>query len=381
MQIVAQRGGHGRSDLPEPPFVGREHELRVLKDLVGAGEPAAQLVSITGPGGIGKSRLAWELLKYIDGIAGDIYWHRGRSPSYGDGIAFWALGEMVRRRAGLAEDDTAETTRDRIRATVVEFVPEDEDRRWVEPALLTLLGVEPPPAGGRDVLFAGWRIFFERIAEHGPTILLFEDLQWADAGLLDFIEHLLEWSRRRPDPRGDPRPARAVRPSARLGERNAPPHPHRARAAGRTRDAPAPDRVRAGTARATPGRDRRPRRRDAAVRRRDSCASLVADGRIALVDGVYRLTGELGRAVGPGHAPEPDRVAGSTPSMRADRSLVADAAVLGQVFTVGGLAAVSGLRSDDARAAPPDRSFATSCSTSRWTRGSPERGQYRFVQA
>jgi class 3 adenylate cyclase len=97
LRIVAQRGGHGRSDLPEPPFVGRDDELRLLKDLVTATgrDRRTRLVSITGPGGIGKSRLAWELEKYIDGITETVYWHRGRSPAYGDGITFWALGEMI----------------------------------------------------------------------------------------------------------------------------------------------------------------------------------------------------------------------------------------------------------------------------------------------
>ncbi len=197
LRVVAQRGGHGRSDMPEPPFVGRDEEFRLLKDALAAvgRERRARLVSISGPGGIGKSRLAWELEKYIDGILENVYWHRGRSPAYGEGITFWALGEMVRRRAGLAETDDEATTRQRIAATVAEYVPGADDQRWVEPALLTLLGLEPPPPGGRDMLFAAWRIFFERIAERGPTILLFEDLQWADSGLLDFIDKLLEWSK------------------------------------------------------------------------------------------------------------------------------------------------------------------------------------------
>jgi class 3 adenylate cyclase len=107
LRVVAQRGGHGRSDMPEPPFVGRDEEFRLLRDLLGATgrDRRARLVSITGPGGIGKSRLAWELEKYIDGVVETVFWHRGRSPAYGDGITFWALGEMVRRRAGLAESD------------------------------------------------------------------------------------------------------------------------------------------------------------------------------------------------------------------------------------------------------------------------------------
>jgi tetratricopeptide (TPR) repeat protein len=110
-------------------------------------------------------------------------------------VTFWALGEMVRKRAGLAETDDEETTRARIRETVAEYVPEQEDRDWVEPALLTLLGLEPAPAGGRDVLFSAWRIFFERIAAKGTTVMLFEDLQWADGGQLDFIDHVMEWSK------------------------------------------------------------------------------------------------------------------------------------------------------------------------------------------
>jgi len=100
LRVVAQRGGQGRGDALEPPFVGRDDELRLLKDALHATgrERRVRLVSISGPAGIGKSRLAWELEKYIDGVVEDIYWHRGRSPSYGEGIAFWALGEMVRRR-------------------------------------------------------------------------------------------------------------------------------------------------------------------------------------------------------------------------------------------------------------------------------------------
>ena len=117
-------------------------------------------------------------------------------PAYGEGITFWALGEMVRRRAGLAEGDDEATTRERISATRRRVRHRrDDERRWVEPALLTLLGLEPAPAGGRDVLFAAWRIFFERIAAQGTTVLVFEDLQWADSGLLDFIDHLLDWSK------------------------------------------------------------------------------------------------------------------------------------------------------------------------------------------
>ena len=197
LRVVAARGGQGRADTLEPPFVGRDEELRQLKEVLHAvgREKRVRLVSITGPGGIGKSRLVWELEKYIDGVTEDIYWHRGRSPSYGEGVTFWALGEMVRRRAELTEDDDEATTRQRIEATLAEHVPDASERERIGPALLALLGVDEGAGGGRDSLFPAWRLLFERIAERGTTVLVFEDLQWADSGLLDFIDHLLDWSR------------------------------------------------------------------------------------------------------------------------------------------------------------------------------------------
>src|SRR3990172_8004623 len=103
VRVVAQRGGRGRTEGLEPPFTGRHEELRLLKDQLHATgrERRGRMVSIVGEAGIGKSRLAWELLKYIDGVSETVYWHQGRSPAYGDGIAFWSIGEMVRGRAGI----------------------------------------------------------------------------------------------------------------------------------------------------------------------------------------------------------------------------------------------------------------------------------------
>jgi len=150
-------------------------------------------VSVIGPAGIGKSRLAWEFLKYVDGLLERVWWHDGRSPAYGDGISFWALGEMVRGRARLQETDDEATTRAGIRTMLAEHVPDEAERAWIEPALLSLLGVES--GAGSEQLFGAWRTFFERLAESGPVVMVFEDLHFADPGLLDFIDHLQEWSR------------------------------------------------------------------------------------------------------------------------------------------------------------------------------------------
>ena len=380
LRVVAQRGGEGRSDFPEPPFVGRDEELRLLKDLVASTgrDRRPRLVSITGPGGIGKSRLAWELEKYMDGISETIYWHRGRSPAYGDGITFWALGEMVRRRAGLAQADDEVATRARIKSTVAEYVPIDDDRAWVEPALLTLLGLEPAPAGGRDVLFAAWRIFFERIADRATTILLFEDLQWADSGLLDFIEHLLEWAKnvpiivvtlarpelfdRRPDWGAATRNLTklAIEPLSdgamrELLDSFVPGLPEAA--------------IRAILARA----DGMPLYAVETVR------ALVADGRLARDGAAYRPVGELGELSVPDTLRSliASRLDALDP---VDRGLVADASVLGQSFGLAGLSAVSG---QTAEALEPRLKALVrrELFDVEMDPRSPERGQYRFIQS
>src|SRR5579862_341157 len=200
LRVVAQRKGVGRSDRLEPPFVGRQADLRIIVDHLHATsrERKARLVSVTGVPGIGKSRLAWEFLKYVDGLADTVYWHHGRSPAYGEGVSFWALGEMVRERARIAEGEDVRSSRAKLAAALEEFVADAEERRWMEPRLLHLLGQAEAPPGDRQELFAAWRTFFERVAEHGTTVMIFEDLQWADSGLLDYIESTIEWSRQHP---------------------------------------------------------------------------------------------------------------------------------------------------------------------------------------
>ena len=198
--VVALRRGSGRREVLEPPFIGRDDELRLLKELFHATERErkARLVSIVGQAGIGKSRLGWEFEKYIDGVVDQVWWHAGRSPAYGDGISYWALAEMVRGRAGIAETDNVEVARGLLRETVAEWVTDEAERRWIEPRLGALLALEPMPPGSRDELFAAWRTFFARIAERGSTVLRFEDIQWADEGMLDFVEDLLDATRSLP---------------------------------------------------------------------------------------------------------------------------------------------------------------------------------------
>jgi class 3 adenylate cyclase/tetratricopeptide (TPR) repeat protein len=199
-RVVGTRRGALRARGLEAPFVGRDREMRLVKELfhASAEEGRAHLVSVIGVAGVGKTRLSWEFERYVDGLADDFWWHRGRCLAYGEGVAYWALAEMVRSRAGMVEAEEPEAAAAKLRATVEEHIPERNEREWVEPRLAHLLGLEERSARDQTDLFAAWRLFFERLADQGPVVMIFEDLQWADTGLLDFIEYLLEWSRDHP---------------------------------------------------------------------------------------------------------------------------------------------------------------------------------------
>ena len=199
-RVVSGLRGSLKSQGLEAPFVGRDRELRQIKDLFHgcADEKKAHLVSVTGIAGIGKSRLAWEFYKYFDGIAETVYWHRGRCLSYGEGVTYWALADMVRMRCRISEDEEPASAQAKLHATLEEHILDREERDFLETRLAHLLGLAEHQARDQQDLFAAWRLFFERLAESYPTVLAFEDMQWADASLLDFVEYLLDWSRSHP---------------------------------------------------------------------------------------------------------------------------------------------------------------------------------------
>lgn len=182
------------------PFVGRDRELRELEDLMGRviEDRHGRLVSVTGIAGIGKSRLIEELGSWVDALDAPIAWHDGRSPAYGEGVAFAPLAEMVRRRIRVDEGSPPEIARRQLRAAVDEFAADAAERRWLEPRMATLLDRDEIAAFDRDELFAAWRLFFERVADRMPVVLVFEDFQWADPGLVAFVGYLASWTRERP---------------------------------------------------------------------------------------------------------------------------------------------------------------------------------------
>ena len=197
LRVVAGRRGAQKSTGLEPPFVGRDRELRLVKQLFhsSAEERRAHLVSVIGVAGIGKSRLAWEFEKYVDGLLDSFLWHRGRCLAYGEGVTYWALAEMVRMRARIVEGEDQASAITKLHDVIAQYVHDPEERDWVEPRLAHLLGIEERTARDPEDLFSAWRLFFERMTENSPVVLVFEDMQWADRSLVDFVDYLMNWSK------------------------------------------------------------------------------------------------------------------------------------------------------------------------------------------
>ena len=379
LRVTAGRAGAQRSKGLEPPFVGRDRELRLVKDLfhASAEEEKAQLVSVIGIAGIGKSRLSWEFEKYADGLAGELWWHRGRCLSYGEGVAYWALAEIVRMRCDIADDEDAESAARKLSATIAEHIPDAKEQRWVEPRLAHLLGLDEGAAGDQENLFSAWRILFERLSEENPVVLVFEDMQWADAGLVEFIEYLLEWSRNHPIfVLALARPEVIDRwPSWGAGKRNFASiylEPLSAEAMGELLSG------------LVPGLSEEIRTR---IFERAEGVPLYAveTVRMLLDRGLLAREGNVYRPTGPVETLEvPDTlhalVAARLDSLTTDeRRLAQDASVLGKTFTIAGLTAVTGLRAAEVEPLLTSLQRKEIIAIQADPR-SPERGQYSFVQ-
>ncbi len=161
-------------------------------------ERTLQLLTLVGVPGIGKSRLVWELARTVDEDAERIvFWRQGRSLPYGEGIAFWAWPRWSRHRLASSRRTRPRSLRGSFWRRVADFVTDPTEANWVETHLRRLVGVAVEDDGGgdrRDEAFAAWRRFFEALAERRPTVLVFEDLHWADDNLLDFVDYLVDWA-------------------------------------------------------------------------------------------------------------------------------------------------------------------------------------------
>jgi class 3 adenylate cyclase/tetratricopeptide (TPR) repeat protein len=382
VRVLSGVGGVQRVDGLEAQLVGRDAELRTVKDLfhATAERRVPRLVLVSGPAGVGKSRLGWEFEKYIDGLAETVWWHRGRCLSYGEGVAFWALAEIVRQRMGIAEEDPADTAAAKLAAGLDRFVPDAGERAYTGVRLGRLLGVEFAGDGGapfsREELFAGWRLFFERLAADQPVLLLVEDAQHADAGLLDFLGHLIDWARNLPI-------YLLVFARPELGEIRAGfgAGPNRVTLTLDPLDPASMDKLVDALVPGMPAAAR------AAVTGQaqgiplfavETVRSLIDRDIVQPVEGVYRLVGEVGDLRVPDslHA----LLAARLDALQTEvRRLLADAAVLGTTFPPDALIAVSGQDGAVVRAALAElvRREVLSVSADPL---SPERGNYQFAQ-
>ena len=380
--VLSGVGGSQRVDGLEAPLTGRDAELRTVRELfhAAAERRVPRLVLVSGPAGVGKSRLGWEFRKYIDGLAEQVWWHTGRCLSYGQGVAFWALAEIVRQRLSIAEEDPAAAVAEKLAAGLDRFVPDPGERAYVGPRLGRLLGVTAAGDGGgplaREELFAGWRLFFERLAAEGPAVLLVEDAQYADAGLLDFLDYLIDWVRdlpvfvlvlARPE-LGEIRPGSGTgrnRITLTLDPLDASSMDELVEALVPGMPASAREKV-TGQAQGIP------------LFAVETIRSLIDRDIVQPIEGSYRLVGDIGQLAVPDslHALLAARLDALDPGLR---QLATDAAVLGATFAAEALIAVSGQDDQPARAALAElvRREVLSVSADPL---SPERGSYRFTQ-
>ena len=381
-RVLSGIGGQQRMDGLEAPLVGRDAELRTIKELfhAAAERRVPRLVLVSGPAGVGKSRLGWEFWKYIDGLADEVWWHRGHCLSYGEGVAFWALAEIVRQRLGIAEEDPAETAAAKLKDGLDRFVPEASERAYVGNRLGRLLGVSRPRGRGgpltREELFGGWRLFFERLAAVDPVVLVIEDAQYADTGLLDFLDHLIDWARDLPIyvlvfARTE---LHQARPGFGVGRNRSTLtlDPLDRASMDRLVDALVPGMPPAARAKITDQAQGVPLFAVETVR------ALIDRDVVQPCDGVYRLVGDIGDLAVPDslHALLAARLDALDPGAR---RLVTDAAVLGTTFPAEALIAVSQQDAPTVRVALAElvRREVLAVSADPL---SPERGSYQFAQ-
>jgi class 3 adenylate cyclase/tetratricopeptide (TPR) repeat protein len=178
------------------PLVGRRRELDLLADALARAreDRSPQLVTLVGVPGIGKSRLVYELYALVDAEEELTNWRQGRSLPYGEGVTYWALAEMTKAQAGILETDGPDAAEAKLAEMVGDLVAEGEEQLLESLRPLVGLAGDGEQGADRAARFAAWRRLFESLAERRPTVLVFEDLHWADDDLLDFVDHLVDWA-------------------------------------------------------------------------------------------------------------------------------------------------------------------------------------------
>jgi tetratricopeptide (TPR) repeat protein len=201
-----------RRAAPETPLVGRADKLELLESVYERVERGrrAHLVTVIGQAGVGKSRLRVELGRRLAERDSPPTFREGRCLPYGSGIVYWALGEVIRAETGIVDGDSAEVAWSKL-SSFIEELTQVNPRQGSEPSdrraavIAQLLGLDAPqdwsqvddedPQRMREAFFSSVRSVIEAMALRKPLVLVFEDIHWADHGMLDLIEYLAQWVR------------------------------------------------------------------------------------------------------------------------------------------------------------------------------------------
>jgi predicted ATPase len=174
-------------------FIGREDDLALLEGAFARArrERRVQVVTIVGEPGAGKTRLVQELRSRLTTRGETHAWREGRCVPYGEGVTYWALGEIVKAEAGILETTDAEEARARLIATIERLVEDADTRAWLVTSIAPLVGIAGSHEGDHGQSIAAFRELLQRIARRDPLVLVLEDLHWADAALIDFVDDLV----------------------------------------------------------------------------------------------------------------------------------------------------------------------------------------------
>jgi class 3 adenylate cyclase/tetratricopeptide (TPR) repeat protein len=189
-RLLSVTAGARSAGLADLPLVGRARELAALgaefrRSVAG---PECRLVTLLGEAGVGKSRLIDE---FVRSLADGVRVLRGRCLSYGDGITFWPLAEVLRQAAGIVPDDSEEDARIKLKNCFGEQLADATSR--IEAGM----GLSPDWYG-KNELFWGVRVVLQELAQRGPLVLVFDDIHWAEATFLDLVEDILDTSQNAP---------------------------------------------------------------------------------------------------------------------------------------------------------------------------------------
>jgi class 3 adenylate cyclase/tetratricopeptide (TPR) repeat protein len=205
--LLEQQTGGARKIQRAAPLVGREEEFNALKTLCDrvVRNAGPHLVTVLGQAGVGKSRLVRELEQSLVGHEPPMSVRKGRCLPFGSSVVYWPLIEVVRNECAIVDGDPSEVAWAKLSARLEPLLASERDElsRRIAP-LAQLLGIDAPDAGAaeredaqsaREALFGVVRTFIEAIAREEPLVLVWEDIHWADEGMLDLIEYLSQWLR------------------------------------------------------------------------------------------------------------------------------------------------------------------------------------------